>query len=130
VRTPPRRICGIWGSFFLADGVLTPPPVEMVETVETCMRAGAALTPAPVETVETVEASTGGDTACSASLRLAGMGSAQRTRLSPRCIWRSFSGGCWVAKSLSCSQAERFWTAAAQRGTSGAAAFERLVAFE
>ena len=54
------------------DGVLKPPPVETVETVEACMRAGAGLTPAPVETVETVEASTGGDTGGSASLRLAG----------------------------------------------------------
>ena len=100
LKPPPVEIVEIVEVYPVADGVWKPPPVEMVETVETCMRAGAALTPAPVETVETVEASTGGDTACSASLRLAGMGSAQRTRLSPRCIWRSFSGGCWVEKSL------------------------------
>lgn len=58
--------------------MLTPPPVEIVEIVEVYPVADGVWKPPPVEMVEMVEVASGGDTGCSASLRLAGPGSASR----------------------------------------------------
>jgi hypothetical protein len=76
-------------------------------------------TTSPVEIVEIVEVSTGGGTACRASLRLTGRGSAQRARLSPRRNWRSFSGGFRASRGMRELTALRSATGSRVRRVSG-----------